>query len=125
MNEKLDYDLRACLEHNVQKEFTADDIESVLAVREGERDGAEWVWVLKLKDKRFALLWGGCDYTGWDCQSSADSEIFKSAQLACKATRNAPEIQSVLLAQLKVGKTKTWQEKKDEEFKDYPRKGAE
>lgn len=45
------------------------DVERVVAVKEGERDGENWVWLMKLKDKRYAVLEGGCDYTGWDCRS--------------------------------------------------------
>ena len=68
----IDWDLVACLQYNAQDGFTVADIAKVLAVVEGENDGADWRWVLRLNDGRFVFLQGGCDYTGWDCQSSAD-----------------------------------------------------
>lgn len=37
---------------------------------EGENDGPDWHWIVQLENGRFAYGWGGCDYTGWDCQSS-------------------------------------------------------
>jgi hypothetical protein len=37
---------------------------------EGDNDGPSWHWIVQLEDGRFAYGWGGCDYTGWDCQSS-------------------------------------------------------
>ena len=46
--------------------FVRDDIEMVLASSEGENDGLDWIGVFKLKDGRFLLAYGGCDYTGWD-----------------------------------------------------------
>ena len=63
--EQLDYDLYFCLEYNPQS-FTESDIANVLAVHEGKNDGENWVWVLGMKDGRFAYLEGSCDYTGWD-----------------------------------------------------------
>ena len=126
--EKLDYDLTACLEYNQQKEFNVSDIVRVLAVVEGEHDGGDWFWVLKLKgSRRFAVLQGWCDHTGWDCQSSACSVITKTALDACKATGRYQEktagIQSALEKQVKAGKKSlTWQEQKDDEFKEFPRR---
>lgn len=35
-------------------------------------DEPSFAWILKLKDGRFASVEGGCDYTGWDCQSSIE-----------------------------------------------------
>ena len=60
------YDIRACLEYNPQKGFDVEDIDKVLAVVEGERDGKDWHWIFSLHDKRYVYLVGGCDYTGWD-----------------------------------------------------------
>lgn len=77
-----DYDLEACLESNYQKSFVFTDIAEVLAVWEGQNDGDDWRWVLKLNDGRFFFLQGGCDYTGWDCQSWAMSQAAESAEAA-------------------------------------------
>ncbi len=48
------------------------EIKRVLAVIEGERDGAHWHWIVELEDGTFAYLNGWCDYTGWDCHSGLD-----------------------------------------------------
>jgi hypothetical protein len=50
--------------------FQRIDVAEVLGTSDGENDGANWVGVFRLKDGRFAFLSAGCDYTGWDCQSS-------------------------------------------------------
>jgi hypothetical protein len=35
----------------------------------GHNDEDEWYWLGRLKDGRFFGAIGGCDFTGWDCQS--------------------------------------------------------
>lgn len=40
-----------------------------LMIEEGERDGANWEWVLTLDDGTSWRVVAGCDYTGWDCRS--------------------------------------------------------
>lgn len=124
----IDWDLEACLEYNPQS-FTVDDIEVVLAVWEGENDGDDWRWILQLKDGRFVFLQGGCDYTGWDCQSSAvsifadtaiDATIYASTgtndkRYTCEADQT---VYLQLFEQIEKGdKLKTWREKMDSEFK--------
>lgn len=120
----IDYDLEACLEYNPQQGFDVSDIERVVAVWEGERDEEDWRWVLELKDKRFVLLVGGCDYTGWDCQSSAESYVEKTAEDAAALVKimeffswrdrpNNVEVSQELLRQIEQGKTKTWREQTD------------
>lgn len=52
------------------------DIDVIVAEVCGENDGYPWYWILQMKDGSFSWATGGCDYTGWDCQSSAD--IFDS-----------------------------------------------
>ena len=133
----VDYDLSACLEYNPQS-FTVLDIEKVLAVWEGERDEEDWRWVIKVNkqcaDKnggRFVFLQGGCDYTGWDCQSSADSKFAKTANQAAKFSTSGmrwnnekdEEVYKSLANQLKSKKSKTWREDKDVELntKDIPK----
>lgn len=55
--------------------FTRDDIAELIACEEGERDGANWIAIMRLKDGRFAFLTAGCDYTGWDCQSGGNAFV--------------------------------------------------
>jgi hypothetical protein len=45
---------------------TRADVAEIIAAVNGENDGYDWVGVFKLKDGRFLLASGGCDYTGWD-----------------------------------------------------------
>jgi hypothetical protein len=121
----IDYDLWGCLYYNPQSGFDVDDIDQVLAVYEGEHDGADYHWILQLKDERYIYLCGGCDYTGWDCQSSAHHEVILSpfdalGLVEVEDWRVYPTkdgIAARLLAQLGTGKWKTWREKMDKEFK--------
>lgn len=36
-------------------------------------DGERVMLVLKMRDGRWCYIEGGCDYTGWDCQASAEA----------------------------------------------------
>jgi hypothetical protein len=58
---------------------TLEDIAEVIADDcTGGDDGyaeEEIVGIFRLKDGRFLYVSGGCDTTGWDCQSSASGEI--------------------------------------------------
>jgi len=146
----IDYDLIACLEYNPQRTFTVDDIEQVLAVWTGENDGDDWRWVVRLSpdpdygEARFAFIQGGCDYTGWDCQSWATHAFAGSAQeaalkaqgdfptgnwspqnmglgqlinlLSGETGKNFNEVALELLRQVAQGKDQTWREKKDQEL---------
>ena len=49
-----------------QPPFGRRDVVKVIASVEGEHDEADWIAVVKLRDGRFAVASGGCDYTGWD-----------------------------------------------------------
>ena len=119
----IDYDLFTCLEFNAQNDFTVDDIRQVLAVWEGENDGDYWRWILTLKDGRFVFLQGSCDYTGWDCRSSASSVIADTIATVIDEARkgdrfyeNTPVIIAHLANQLLGSKNKTWHEKTGEEM---------
>lgn len=134
----IDYDLKACLGYNPQETFKVIDIDKVLAVWEGENDEDDWRWVLRLKDGRFVFLQGGCDYTGWDCQSWADHAFADTpVEAAAKALDTEPisasffhmltlarerdngkrgEVVASLLKQLADGKAQTWREKTNEEL---------
>jgi hypothetical protein len=41
---------------------------------QGENEGADWIWMVRFETDRYEPEWwvmvAGCDYTGWDCQSS-------------------------------------------------------
>jgi hypothetical protein len=78
----IDHDLRSCLAYNDQGEWNEGNIDRVLAVWEGENDGDDWRWVIRLLDGRHLLLRGGCDYTGWDCVSHAETVWAYSAEHA-------------------------------------------
>ena len=70
----LDPDLQQAMTYNPQS-FTQNDIAEVVGIAEGERDEAPWHWLVSLKDGRWAYMVGGCDYSGWDCQSWLESYI--------------------------------------------------
>lgn len=36
----------------------------------GYNDGDDWVWIVDLSDGSQWWMKGGCDFTGWDCQSN-------------------------------------------------------
>jgi hypothetical protein len=55
--------------------FEIGDVAEVLALVEGENDGASWETLVKLTDGRFGYLTAGCDYTGWGCQESGSSWV--------------------------------------------------
>jgi len=55
--------------------FTREDVESISGMVEGENDGAEWVVYGQLKDGRWFVARGGCDYTGWDCQAGNSGDV--------------------------------------------------
>jgi hypothetical protein len=50
---------------NYASGFGVNDVEEVIASRNGESDGRDWCAVFHLKDGRYAYLSAGCDYTGW------------------------------------------------------------
>lgn len=54
-------------------ELRFEDIAKLLGSVDGENDSSDWLCVVKMKDKRFAVVRAGCDYTGWDCQSNGAS----------------------------------------------------
>lgn len=125
----LDYDLCAALNYNPQSGFDAKAIDTVLAVVEGERDERPWFWLLKLKDGRYVYMTGSCDYTGWDCQSGADSSIVDTAEAALALApekegyewRGFREVRSILAAQLAAGqRVKTEGDRIAELVRDVP-----
>jgi hypothetical protein len=111
----IDSDLSSCLEYNPQNGFELKDVNRVLAVFEGEHDTEHWRWILQLKDNTFVFMQGWCDYTGWDCQSSAISQVCPTiAECFVFArtnpfdyTPNTPEIIARLAKQVLSGKQDT------------------
>lgn len=61
------YDLGYALAHNDVK--ASSQIKKPLACLPGENDETSWHWLVELENGKIAHLFGGCDYTGWDCQS--------------------------------------------------------
>lgn len=83
---RIDSDLRSAIAHNSQDNgFSLDDVAYVLGACFGENDGPNYYWLMSMKDHTYAVVSGGCDYTGWDCQSYADSEIFPTLKEALKS----------------------------------------
>lgn len=87
----IDYDLFGCLEYNPQEQFDITHIQSVIAEVPGQHNEWNYHWVLLLKDGLFVYLTGWCDYTGWDCQSGAESWMGFSAQ---DVVAHAPETET-------------------------------
>jgi len=55
--------------------FSREDVAEIKGIVEGENDGPHWrVWG-KLKDGRWFVARGWCDYTGWDCQADNDGSV--------------------------------------------------
>lgn len=80
---RIDYDLSAAVDFNLQGDkFRLEDVAYVLAYLQGENDGPSYHWIIAMKDRTYAYVSGGCDYTGWDCQSSAYAEITVSLKEA-------------------------------------------
>ena len=116
-------DLRDCLGYNPQDEFTYDDIFGVLAVFEGMNDGPDWHWIVKLRTGEDYYLRGGCDYTGWDCQSWANSVLLSEENPLKRAMALLDDRDSVdeevcesLARQILDGVDETWREMKNKEF---------
>jgi len=55
--------------------FNREDVRKVIAVSDGEHDGDEWIVFGQLKNGHYFFVAAGCDYTGWDCQSSGRAYV--------------------------------------------------
>lgn len=62
------YDLKAACRYN---DIKSDDIKGIKLEILGQNDGPGWHWIVET-ESGFAYIEGWCDYTGWDCQSSAN-----------------------------------------------------
>jgi len=65
------WDFKACVYENPGP-FELSRVRNVITWREGERDGDSWRWLATLKDGAQYIVEGSCDFTGWDCVSTAD-----------------------------------------------------
>ena len=45
------------------------ELTGLLLIQEGENDESNWIWLVAIDTGEFFWAIGGCDYTGWDCQS--------------------------------------------------------
>jgi hypothetical protein len=82
----IDSDLKSAVDYNPGLDLN--DVDSVVAALYGENDGADYYWILKMKDGTYGLGQGGCDYTGWDCQSNFE---FTPTETAEEAVALCPE----------------------------------
>lgn len=64
-------DLAYALLYNDVK-ASSEFVVQVLGYISGANDGPDWHWLVLLDNGKIAYLRGGCDYTGWDCQSYVD-----------------------------------------------------
>lgn len=53
-----------------------EQVKHLMACVPGEADGPDWHWVYILKNDKYGYMYGGCDYTGWDCQAGAQAEEY-------------------------------------------------
>ncbi len=99
---RIDSDLSYNAEYNDLAPFRLEDVAYVLAALMGENDGPDFHWIVAMKDHTYAYVSGGCDYTGWDCQSGGSAEIFVSLREAMSAVEksSSPEIRKLLKQQL-------------------------
>jgi hypothetical protein len=58
--------------------FSREDVAKIHGQSEGEHDGQSWVVWGKLKDGRWFVARGNCDYTGWDCRAGNSGDVASS-----------------------------------------------
>lgn len=75
LDKVMDYELRSCIHYNLYSEIDLFDIEEVVLELTGRNEEYDWHWICRLKDDKYVYISGGCDYTGWDCQSNGDIEF--------------------------------------------------
>lgn len=52
------------------------DVVEILAAVNGKNDGADWLGAFRLRDGRYLVASGGCDYTGWVCRAGNHLAVF-------------------------------------------------
>jgi len=90
-----DYDFKACLDNNVV-DLDVNKIKGCAAFVCGHNDEDAWIWVFKMKDGKYAMLTGSCDYTGWDCRSSSGVAYGNTANALVAAVADSSKKQSLL-----------------------------
>lgn len=55
--------------------FGREDVAEIKGIQPGENDGPDWIIWGILKDGRYFIATGGCDYTGWDCRASNTGNV--------------------------------------------------
>lgn len=65
------YDLACCIGYHID-ELQFANFSDVTCLKEGANDESDWHWKVTLASGRILVIIGGCDYTGWDCQSWGD-----------------------------------------------------
>lgn len=58
--------------------FSREDVALISGMVEGDNDGPPWVIYGQLKDGRWFVARGSCDYTGWDCQAGNSGDVASS-----------------------------------------------
>lgn len=84
----VDSDLQGAFMYNSAR--PSSPIVEILATVDGCNDYADWHWLAMLESGRFAYITGGCDYTGWDCQSNLDVH---EADTLAECVRLVPEVE--------------------------------
>lgn len=64
------------------------DVVEIIAAVNGENDEQDWVGVFRLRDGRYLIAEGGCDYTGWDCVASNSLCVAGSLETAIRLGLN-------------------------------------
>jgi hypothetical protein len=73
----------------------------ICAEKAGNNDEDSWVWIVECDDGQFAALMGGCDYTGWDYQSSLSVlGVAKTAKAAAEFVPEKEEYHPYLLRKI-------------------------
>lgn len=71
--------------------FTREDVKTILGQEEGENDGNSWIVWGKLRDGRYFLARGDCDYTGWDCRANNSGNVAKTKNQLIRFCMNEDE----------------------------------
>lgn len=85
------YDLSACFNYAVTPPFERPTKANLHACVMGENDESSWYWLLEV-GRKFYYVEGGCDYTGWDCQSWGEIEERNSLE---EVLELAPEKETI------------------------------
>ena len=58
--------------------FSRQDVKKLHGQSEGENEERSWVCWGQLRDGRWFVARGDCDYTGWDCRASNSGDVASS-----------------------------------------------